>query len=131
MEAKNRFYATGRRKSATARVYLSPGTGKITVNDREFNEYFMRDVLTNIACQPLDALKVREKFDVDARLDGGGLAGQAGALRLGIARALVELDPKNKEVLKEGGFLTRDSRIHERKKYGRKGARRRYQFSKR
>lgn len=123
--------AIGRRKDARARVRLKPGTGVITVNGRPIDEYMARDVLVMMAKQPFGATETRDKFDVRARCDGGGLAGQAGAIRLGIARALVQLDEKHRSSLRRAGLLTRDARIVERKKYGRPGARKRFQFSKR
>lgn len=131
MKSKEKFYATGRRKTSIARVYVSSGTGKIMVNGKDLKEYLVRDTLTMLVCQPLESISVREKYDIIARLNGGGLSGQAGALRNGIAKALVEIDYNYRKILKEGGFLTRDSRKKERKKYGHKGARRSFQFSKR
>ena len=124
-------YATGRRKNAIARVYLKPGTGKITVNDREVLEHFKRDTLQMIIEQPLIVTESMGKYDIKAHVNGGGLTGQAGALLLGIARALVKADDDMKSVLRRNGFLTRDSRMVERKKYGQPGARKRFQFSKR
>lgn len=125
------FYATGRRKNATARVYLKPGTGQITVNNRELQEYVKRDTLKMIIEQPLVATDTLGKVDVKAFAKGGGLTGQSGALLLGIARALVKSNEELKPVLRKGGFLTRDPRMVERKKYGQPGARKRFQFSKR
>jgi small subunit ribosomal protein S9 len=122
---------TGRRKEAVARVRLTAGTGKVTVNDREVRAYLTRDSLVLIALSPLAATNNLEKFDVTARVMGGGLTGQAGAIRMGIARALVRLDETLKAQLGRDGFLTRDSRMKERKKYGQPGARKRFQFSKR
>ncbi len=122
---------TGRRKRAVARVSLRPGKGQITVNDRPFDDYFPTEAARAIARQPLLATEMADKFDVLVLADGGGVAGQAGAVRLGIARALVEFNSELRPKLKELGFLTRDPRKHERKKYGQKGARRRFQFSKR
>ena len=121
----------GRRKESRARVRLKPGSGRLVVNGRPVDEYFERDVLVMLAKQPFDATETRNQFDVRARCDGGGLSGQAGAIRLGIARALVEYDEKHKPVLRKAGFLTRDAREVERKKYGQPGARKRFQFSKR
>ena len=125
------YYGTGRRKSAAARVYLRPGSGKFTVNDRPFDEYFPNDMLKMVIRQPLAITETVDKFDVFVRVAGGGCTGQAGALRLGISRALLEYNPELRRKLKEAGFLTRDPRRVERKKYGRPGARKRFQFSKR
>ncbi|MBN1559965.1 30S ribosomal protein S9 [candidate division KSB1 bacterium] len=125
------LYATGRRKNAVARVYLKPGNGKITVNNRELLDYVKRDTLKMIIEQPLVATGMIDKVDIKAFAEGGGLTGQSGALLLGIARALVKSDQEFKSVLRRGGFLTRDPRMVERKKYGRAGARKRFQFSKR
>ena len=121
----------GRRKSAVARVYLSPGKGNIVINDRELKDYFTTEILQYVATQPLNLLGVRESYDVKVTLDGGGFTGQAEALRMGISRALVEIDPENRPKLKAAGFLTRDPREVERKKPGRPKARKRFQFSKR
>lgn len=123
--------ATGRRKSAVARVYLTPGKGNITVNDRDYKEYFGHEILSSVVTQPLVLLNVAEKYDIKANLDGGGIKSQAEALRLGISRALVKVDPEFRSVLKDNGFLTRDPREVERKKPGRPKARKRFQFSKR
>jgi small subunit ribosomal protein S9 len=123
--------ATGRRKTAVARVRMSPGVGKIFVNGKEFTQYFSDPVLCTYIEQPLSYLEVGDKFDIQARLDGGGKAGQAGALRHGISRALVEIDAEYRDVLKAKGCLTRDDRMKERKKPGQPGARKRFQFSKR
>jgi len=131
MNNDNRFYATGRRKTSVARVYLIPGTGKITVNGKTDIDYFTRETLTMIVSQPLKSVTAESKFDVVARLNGGGLSGQAGALRHGIARALIIADQNYRKTLKEAGYLTRDARKRERKKYGHKGARKSFQFSKR
>ncbi len=125
------YVAIGRRKSARARVRLSRGTGKITVNGREVQDYMAREVLVMMTKQPFDATENTDRFDVRARCDGGGLSGQAGALRLGIARALVQIDEKYRHPLRRAGLLTRDARKVERKKYGQPGARKRFQFSKR
>lgn len=125
------YYATGRRKNATARVYLKPGSGKIMVNDREVLEHFKRDTLQMIIEQPLVVTETMGKYDIKAHVLGGGLTGQAGALLLGIARALVKADEDLKSTLRRNGFLTRDPRMVERKKYGQPGARKRFQFSKR
>jgi len=125
------YNSTGRRKRSIARVTLVPGKGKITVNNREFENYFPRETLRMIIRQPFQVAGVIGKYDVEASVDGGGLSGQAGALRHGIARALVTVDADLKTKLKKEGLLTRDPREVERKKYGLKGARRRFQFSKR
>lgn len=121
----------GRRKAAVARVFVNEGKGQITVNKKELSEYFPLYQLQHIVKQPLTVLEVIDKYDIRANLDGGGTRGQAEALRLAIARALVEIDPECKKVLRANGFLTRDPRVVERKKPGRPGARRRFQFSKR
>lgn len=123
--------ATGRRKTAVARVRLTPGVGKVFVNGKEFTQYFADPVLCAYIEQPLDYVEVKETVDIAARLDGGGKAGQAGALRLGISRALVEMDPEYRDILKAKGCLTRDDRMKERKKPGQPGARKQFQFSKR
>ncbi|HXG32025.1 MAG TPA: 30S ribosomal protein S9 [Bryobacteraceae bacterium] len=125
------YLGTGRRKSAVARVFLRPGKGQITVNHRPFEEYFPTEATRTVVRQPLLATETADKFDVVILADGGGISGQAGAARLGIARALVEFNAELRAKLKELGFLTRDPRKHERKKYGQKGARKRFQFSKR
>ncbi len=125
------YLGTGRRKSAVARVFLRPGSGKITVNGRPFDEYFVSEHTRLWVRQPLLATETADKFDVLILADGGGLSGQAGAARLGIARALVEFNSELRPKLKELGYLTRDPRKHERKKYGQKGARKRFQYSKR
>jgi small subunit ribosomal protein S9 len=129
--ASIKYNSTGRRKRAIARVTLVPGKGKITVNDREFENYFPRETLRMIIRQPLNIAGVIGKYDIVANVDGGGLSGQAGALRHGIARALVAVDADFKTKLKKEGLLTRDPREVERKKFGQKGARARFQFSKR
>jgi small subunit ribosomal protein S9 len=129
--AATQFYATGRRKESTARVFLRPGTGTITVNQREFGNYFPSEALRTQVTQPLSLTENAGKFDVLCTVAGGGITGQAGAIRLGIARALVELDAENRPRLKKEGLLTRDARAKERKKYGMAGARKRFQFSKR
>ena len=125
------YYGTGRRKNAIARVRLVPGTGKITVNGRDGNEYFGREALVNYASAPFKVTDTMGAFDVIARCNGGGVSGQAGALRHGIARALLLASEDNRPILKKAGFLTRDPRMKERKKYGLKAARRAPQFSKR
>ena len=124
-------YATGRRKTSTARVYLTKGKGNILVNDIPLEEYFGREVAKILVMQPLVLLEIADKFDVDVKVSGGGSFGQAGAIRHGISRALVNFEPELRKNLKKEGFLTRDSRVVERKKYGRAKARRSYQFSKR
>ena len=129
--ANTKNYGTGRRKSSVARVYLVPGTGKITINKRDIDEYFGLDTLKVIVRQPLVATETADKFDVLVNVKGGGYTGQAGALRHGIARALLQVDSEYRPVLKSAGFLTRDPRMKERKKYGLKAARRAPQFSKR
>jgi small subunit ribosomal protein S9 len=129
--AGTQFYATGRRKESTARVFLRPGSGSITVNQREFAQYFPSEALRVQVVQPLQLTETADKFDVLCTVAGGGITGQAGAIRLGIARALVELNAENRPRLKKEGLLTRDARAKERKKYGMAGARKRFQFSKR
>jgi small subunit ribosomal protein S9 len=126
-----RSYATGKRKDAVARVWIKPGTGKIIINKREFEAYFARPVLQMVLLQPLVAADRLGQFDVIATVKGGGLSGQAGAVRHGISKALTYYEPELRPVLKKGGYLTRDSRVVERKKYGRAKARRSFQFSKR
>ncbi len=126
-----KFYGTGRRKTSVARVYLLPGKGKITVNDRDIEEYFGLETLKTIVRQPLVATNTLGKYDVQVTVKGGGYTGQAGAIRHGISRALLEADPECRKTLKVAGFLTRDPRMKERKKYGLKAARRAPQFSKR
>jgi small subunit ribosomal protein S9 len=123
--------ATGRRKTAVARVFIKEGSGKITVNKRDVNEYFTTTTLQYTVRQPLEATQTGEKFDLQVNLDGGGYKGQAEALRMAIARALVKFNPEFKKTLKDQGMLTRDSRMVERKKPGQPGARKRFQFSKR
>ncbi len=125
------YYGTGRRKSATARVYLRPGKGDIKVNKREIETYFPNETLRMIIRQPLQLTDTLAKFDVLVNVDGGGVSGQAGAVRHGIARALLEFNSELRKKLKRAGLLTRDPRMKERKKYGQKGARKRFQFSKR
>lgn len=122
---------TGRRKTATARVFLRPGKGQITVNHRPFENYFANESARAYVRQPLLLTETAERFDILILADGGGVSGQAGAARLGIARALIEFNSELRLKLKQSGFLTRDARAHERKKYGQKGARKRFQFSKR
>ena len=130
-KASSKFYGTGRRKSSIARVYLVPGTGKITINKRSIDEYFGLETLKVIVRQPLVATETADKYDVLVNVHGGGTTGQAGAIRHGIARALCQADADFRPVLKKAGFLTRDPRMKERKKYGLKAARRAPQFSKR
>tara|TARA_Y100000590_G_scaffold468225_1_gene650105 strand:+ start:33274 stop:33801 length:528 start_codon:yes stop_codon:yes gene_type:complete len=126
-----RAYATGKRKNAVARVWIKAGNGKILVNGREFENFFARPVLRMVVEQPLKATSNNDKFDINCTVSGGGLSGQAGAIRHGLSKALVNYEPENRSTLKSGGFLTRDSRVVERKKYGRAKARKSYQFSKR
>jgi small subunit ribosomal protein S9 len=125
------YYGTGRRKTSVARVFLRPGTGRIMVNKRQLSDYFPRETLVMDLMQPLDLTESREQFDAYITVAGGGLAGQAGAIRLGIARALCNVNPEHRKALKPLSMLTRDARKVERKKYGRAGARKRFQFSKR
>ncbi|HTY44813.1 MAG TPA: 30S ribosomal protein S9 [Patescibacteria group bacterium] len=126
-----KYAAIGRRKESIARVRLIPGKGEIVVNRRPYEKYFLRETDRIIVLQPLEVTNNKEKFTVMANLRGGGLTGQAGALRLGISRALVTADPALKDMLRKQGFLTRDPRMKERKKYGQKGARKRFQWTKR
>ena len=130
-KAKEQFYGTGRRKSAVARVYMKPGKGNITVNKRELDEYFGLETLKTIVRQPLVATETEKKYDINVNVKGGGITGQAGAIRHGIARALLKIDADFRPALKSAGFLTRDPRMKERKKPGLKAARRAPQFSKR
>lgn len=129
--AVTQYYGTGRRKTATARVFLRPGSGTITINRREFDAFFPTEQLRTQIRQPLVVTETMGRFDVLATVSGGGVSGQAGAVRLGIARALCAYDAELRRALKSGGFLTRDARAKERKKYGMAGARKRFQFSKR
>ena len=129
--ATTKYYGTGRRKSSVARVYLVPGTGKITINKRDIDEYLGLETLKVVVRQPLGATETVDKFDVLVNVRGGGYSGQAGAIRHGIARALLQVDAEYRPTLKAAGFLTRDPRMKERKKYGLKAARRAPQFSKR
>ena len=131
IDSQGRTYATGKRKDAVARVWIKPGTGKITVNRREIEVYFARPALRMIINQPFDVASRNKQYDIICTVGGGGLSGQAGAVRHGLARALVAREPELRKVLKSGGFLTRDSRVVERKKYGKAKARRSFQFSKR
>ena len=128
---EERILVTGRRKSSVARVFMRPGSGQLKVNGRELKSYFKRDVLVIQALEPLTATETKDRFDVEAVVAGGGLTGQAGALRHGIARGLSRAVPELRPSLQKGGFLTRDPREKERKKYGQAGARKRFQFSKR
>jgi len=131
LDEQGRAYATGKRKDAVARVWIKPGNGKVTVNGKEFEKYFARPVLQLIVQQPINAAERKDQYDVVATVSGGGLSGQAGAVRHGISKALTRYEPELRGVLKKGGFLTRDSRVVERKKYGKAKARRSFQFSKR
>jgi len=131
MESGNVFYATGKRKDSVAKVWLTPGTGKIIVNKKDLNEYFELDVTRDLLSSPLVLIQQSDAFDIKVTVMGGGKSGQAGAIRLGVSKALVLSDPDLRGVLKSAGFLTRDARKKERKKYGKKGARASFQFSKR
>jgi small subunit ribosomal protein S9 len=131
MDTNATFYATGRRKEATARVWILAGTGNVVVNGRDINAYFGRETSKMILFQPLDVLEQKGKIDIIVNVKGGGLSGQAGAIRHGLSRALCAYNPEFRPPLKKAGFLTRDARTVERKKYGQPGARRRFQFSKR
>lgn len=130
-KAQTRWYGTGRRKEATARVWIGMGDGTVTINKRTMDQYFGRETLKMVLQQPLDVTEQRGKVDIHVNVRGGGLAGQAGAIRHGISRALLGMNPELRPALKKAGFLTRDPRAVERKKYGLAGARRRFQFSKR
>ena len=129
--AEQRYYATGKRKSAIARVYMKAGNGNIVVNKRSYEEYFTRPSLKMVIKQPLDITGKKDQFDLYVNVQGGGNAGQAGAVKHGISKALLEFDAQLRPILKKAGFLTRDARVKERKKYGQPGARKRFQFSKR
>lgn len=131
LDAHGRAYATGKRKDAIARVWVKPGNGKVTVNGRDIEKYFARPVLQMILKQPLIAADRKDQYDVTCTVKGGGLSGQAGAVRHGLSQALTHYEPELRSVLKKAGFLTRDSRVVERKKYGKAKARRSFQFSKR
>ena len=131
VDAQGRAYATGKRKNAVARVWINPGHGKLLVNGREGAKYFARPVLQMLIGQPFHSVNRHAQYDVWCTVEGGGLSGQAGAVRHGISKALVNFEPELRSLLKTGGFLTRDSRVVERKKYGQAKARRRFQFSKR
>jgi len=126
-----RFYATGRRKEACARVWITAGDGKVIINHRSVEQYFGRETLRMVMQQPLDVIEQRGKFDIQVNVKGGGLSGQAGAIRHGLSRALLRVDSDYRKALKKAGFLTRDARVVERKKYGQPGARKRFQYSKR
>jgi len=128
---QQRFYATGKRKSAIARVYMKAGSGNIVVNKRKYEEYFDRPSLKMVIKQPFEITGKTDQFDLYINVNGGGVAGQAGAVKHGISKALLEYDAELRSILKKAGFLTRDARIKERKKYGQPGARKRFQFSKR
>ena len=130
-QAEQRWYGTGRRKQATARVWIVAGTGKVVINKDDIEVYFGREVLKMIMQQPLELVGQRGKLDISVNVKGGGLSGQAGAIRHGLTRALMEMDPDTRGALKKAGFVTRDPRAVERKKYGRPGARKGFQFSKR
>ncbi|MCW0182768.1 30S ribosomal protein S9 [Zavarzinia sp.] len=131
VDAKGRTYATGKRKNAVARVWVKRGTGKVTINGRDIGVYFARSVLRMLLNQPFQVANRVGQYDIDATVSGGGLSGQAGAVRHGVSKALTYQEPELRSVLKAGGFLTRDSRVVERKKYGKAKARRSFQFSKR
>jgi small subunit ribosomal protein S9 len=131
VDAQGRSYATGKRKDAIARVWIKPGKGVITVNAKDYTKYFARPVLQMLLQQPLSAVNRATQYDINVTVVGGGLSGQAGAVRHGISKALTYFEPELRPTLKRGGFLTRDSRVVERKKYGRAKARRSFQFSKR
>ena len=128
---QQRYYATGKRKSAIARVYMKAGSGNIVVNKRNYEEYFTRPSLKMVIRQPFEITGKKDQFDLYVNVSGGGVAGQAGAVKHGISKALLEYDAELRSVLKKAGFLTRDARVVERKKYGQPGARKRFQFSKR
>jgi small subunit ribosomal protein S9 len=129
--AEERYYATGKRKTTVARVWLRPGEGKIEVNKRNFDDYFPRETLRMTIMQPLELTNTVGQFNVHVNVKGGGMSGQAGAVRHGISKALLLYNEKYRDVLKKAGFITRDPRVKERKKYGRRGARARFQYSKR
>ena len=131
METGNTFYATGKRKSAIARTWLTPGSGNITINGKAVEVHFPIDALRRNLIQPLVLTNTQDSYDIRIRVTGGGISGQSGAVRHGITRALIEADPDLRTVLKKAGFVRRDPRVKERKKYGQRGARARYQFSKR
>lgn len=128
---KNAFYATGKRKNAIARTWLMPGSGQITVNDKPLDEYFRLNTAKSVLMQPMQLTNTATNYDVKVRVRGGGITGQAGAIRHGITKALMLAEPDLRAALKKAGFVTRDARVKERKKYGQPGARKRFQFSKR
>lgn len=129
--AEQSFYATGKRKSAVARVWLKPGTGRVWINNKPIDQYIVRETSKMVIHQPLMLTGTIGKLDVYVNVSGGGLSGQAGAIKHGISKALIEFNPEFRQVLKRAGFITRDSRVKERKKYGQRGARARFQYSKR
>lgn len=129
--AEQSFYATGKRKSAVARVWLKPGTGRVWINNKPIDQYIVRETSKMVIHQPLMLTGTIGKLDVYINVSGGGLSGQAGAIKHGISKALIEFNPEFRQVLKRAGFITRDSRVKERKKYGQRGARARFQYSKR
>ncbi|MGW8223070.1 MAG: 30S ribosomal protein S9 [Syntrophobacteria bacterium] len=129
--SEERYYATGRRKTSVARVWLMPGEGKVSINKRPIDDYLKRETAKMIIRQPLELTETLGKFDVYVNVRGGGISGQAGAIKHGISRALLAVNPDFRPLLKKSGFLTRDSRVKERKKYGQPGARKRFQYSKR
>jgi small subunit ribosomal protein S9 len=131
MTQENEFYATGKRKSAIARTWIKPGSGEITINNRPLDDFFKVPTAKTILRQPLALTNTLDKFDIRVRVGGGGISGQAGAIRHGITRALIQYDPELRPALKKAGFVKRDPRTKERKKYGQRGARARFQFSKR
>jgi small subunit ribosomal protein S9 len=129
--SEERYYATGKRKTAVARVWLMPGDGNITINKRPIDDYLKRETAKMVIRQPLELTETLGKYDIYVNVRGGGMSGQAGAIKHGISKALLEVDPDFRPLLKKAGFLTRDSRVKERKKYGQPGARKRFQYSKR
>ena len=129
--SEERYYATGKRKTSIARVWLKPGDGKITINKHHIDEYLKRETAKMVIRQPLELTETLGKYDIYVNVQGGGISGQAGAIKHGISKALLEVNPDFRPLLKKAGFLTRDSRIKERKKYGQPGARKRFQYSKR
>ena len=129
--SEERYYATGRRKTSVARVWLMPGEGNVTINERSIDDYLKRETAKMIIRQPLELTETLGKFDIYVNVRGGGISGQAGAIKHGISRALLAVNPDFRPLLKKSGFLTRDSRVKERKKYGQPGARKRFQYSKR